>query len=104
MTVLVPAHFWSEIANALLLGAHLSAFDASRRLERFAATGLEVADRGAAGVQDALGLAEQHRLTVYDALYLQLALDVDGELATLDRPLAAAARATGVVVRTAASP
>jgi predicted nucleic acid-binding protein len=35
---------------------------------------------------------------VYDALYLQLAVDVDGELATLDRDLARAARAEGIEV------
>jgi LuxR family maltose regulon positive regulatory protein len=37
-----------------------------------------------------LHLADRHGLTVYDALYLQLALDVEGELATLDRDLAKA--------------
>ena len=35
---------------------------------------------------------------MYDALYLQLAADVAGELATLDRDLARAARAEGVEV------
>jgi predicted nucleic acid-binding protein len=35
---------------------------------------------------------------VYDASYLQLALDIDGALATLDRALAAAANAEGIEV------
>jgi len=96
ITVLVPAHFWAEVGNALLLGAGISALEASARLERFAAAGPDVADRGADGVRDALALAERHRLTVYDALYLQLALDVEGEIATLDRPLSRAAKASGV--------
>jgi predicted nucleic acid-binding protein len=39
---------------------------------------------------------------VYDALYLQLAADVEAELATLDRDLAQAARAEGVGVVTPA--
>ena len=43
-----------------------------------------------------LALARTHRLTVYDAAYLELALRVDAPLATLDRKLAAAARAAGV--------
>jgi predicted nucleic acid-binding protein len=46
----------------------------------------------------ALRLAEQHGLTVYDAAYLDLAIDVDAELATLDRDLARAAVAEGVAV------
>jgi len=49
-------------------------------------------------VADALDLADRHRLTVYDALYLELAADVDAELATLDRDLTRAARAEGVGV------
>ena len=44
----------------------------------------------------ALALAERHRLSVYDATYLWLAIDVDGELATFDRDLARAAAAEGV--------
>jgi predicted nucleic acid-binding protein len=43
-------------------------------------------------------LAERHGLTVWDALYLQLALDVDGEFATLDGDLIRAARAEEVAV------
>lgn len=43
-------------------------------------------------------LAERHRLSVDDASYLWLAIDVDGELATLDRDLARAAVAEGVAL------
>ena len=43
-------------------------------------------------------LAERHRLSVYDASYLWLAIDVDGELATHDRDLARAALAEGVAL------
>jgi predicted nucleic acid-binding protein len=43
-----------------------------------------------------LALARTHRLTAYDAAYLELALRADAPLATLDRKLAAAARAAGV--------
>ena len=62
------------------------------------AAGVEVADRGLPGVFDAVELAARHGLTVYDAVYLQLVLELDGELATLDRALARAARAEGVPV------
>ena len=46
------------------------------------AAGIEAADRGPVGVAYAGGLAEQHRLSTYDATYLWLAIDVDGDLAT----------------------
>ena len=44
----------------------------------------------------ALALADEHDLSVYDAMYLELALRMRLPLATLDRALAAAAQATGV--------
>ena len=41
----------------------------------------------------ALALARRRRLTIYDALYLELALRADAPLATVDRALASAAMA-----------
>ena len=41
-------------------------------------------------------LAEQHRLSAYDAAYLELALRLGLPLATADRALIAAAQAVGV--------
>lgn len=46
----------------------------------------------------ALDLAEAHRISAYDAMYLELALRLRLPLATLDRALATAARASGVGV------
>ena len=43
-----------------------------------------------------LDLAVEHRLSAYDAMYLELALRMRLPLATLDRALAAAVRAAGV--------
>ncbi|MBI3745802.1 MAG: type II toxin-antitoxin system VapC family toxin [Chloroflexi bacterium] len=96
--ILVPAHFPVEVANALLRGARLSGLEASTRLERLQSTGIEATDRGLPGLLGAVELADRHGLTVYDALYLDLALDIDASIATLDRELAAAARAEGVPV------
>lgn len=45
-----------------------------------------------------LSLAERHKLTVYDAAYLELALRLGAPLATFDAALAEAARAEGVHV------
>ena len=45
-----------------------------------------------------LTLARRHRLTAYDAAYLELALGEASPLATLDEALASAARAEGLSV------
>jgi len=66
------------------------------RLERLKAVGVSVAEGGRSGIVEAIGLADRHRLSVYDAAYLQLVLDVEGTLATLDAGLGRAAKAEGV--------
>jgi predicted nucleic acid-binding protein len=67
-----------EILQALALGGGLA---------------ITTAEVDRAGV---LALAEQHRLTGYDASYLWLAQHLDAELVTLDRPLIRAAAALGL--------
>jgi predicted nucleic acid-binding protein len=96
--LLAPPHFWSEVANGLF-NRRRDPLLTSIDLQVVDALGIEVADRGLTGLIDAVALAQKHRLTVYDAAYLQLALDIDGELATYDRALAQAAQAEGIVVR-----
>jgi predicted nucleic acid-binding protein len=96
--VLAPPHFMSEIANALLRGVGLDASDAVARLQQLFTFGVDIADRGVLGISDAVELAQRHRLSVYDAAYLSLVLDVAGQIATNDRALARAARAEGVSV------
>ena len=96
--LLAPAHFGAEVANALLRGHGLPPADVNYRLDRLWATGVETADRGQRGLIAAIDLADRYRLSVYDAAYLSLALDVDGELATLDVALGVAATAEGVPV------
>lgn len=94
--LLAPAVHWTEVGHALLRHASRSASVAALRLDSLIAAGVEMADRGPDGVRAALELAARHGLSVYDATYLWLAIDVDGELATLDRDLARAAEAEGV--------
>lgn len=96
--LLVPAHFLAEVANGHLRGRRVSAADVAARIERLVASGVQSADRGLHGLIESIDLADRHGLTVYDALYLQLALDVDGELATLDGDLRRAALAEDVAV------
>lgn len=95
-TRLVPATFWSETANGLLIGNRVEPNAVRGHLADLSDLGLEVADRGLKGVLEAIGLARQHGLTIYDALYLYLALDTDATLATYDGDLGRAARAEGV--------
>ncbi len=94
--ILAPAHAVAEVANALLRSVGLDALETSNRLRQLFGIGLEPVDRGLSGLLGAVDLADRHRLTVYDALYLDLAMDGDAELATLDRDLAAAATSEGV--------
>ncbi len=96
--LLAPVHFRAEVANALLRSVRLPAAEVSLAAGEIDRSGVELVDRGLKGVLEAIDLADRHGLTVYDALYLQLALDVDGELATLDKDLATAAAAEGVAV------
>lgn len=96
--ILAPPHFPVEAANALLRGIRLEPADVIARVGELFEAGVGIADRGLPGLFDAIELADRHDLTAYDAAYLQLALELDGELATLDRALARAARTEGLSV------
>lgn len=97
--VLVPPHFPMEVANGLLRGTTIkSTHHVVALVRELYAAGFEVADRGLRGIEGAIRLAAEHDLTVYDAAYLDLAIDVDGELATDDRRLLVAAKAEGVPI------
>lgn len=97
--LLVPPHFSFEVANGLLLGSSIRSVDqVTDRLRSLFSVGFEIADRGLRGLEETTRLADRHRLTIYDAAYLDLAIDVDGELATLDRALRTAAEAEAVPV------
>jgi predicted nucleic acid-binding protein len=96
--VIVPPHFGHEVANALLRSARVGASATVAALDRLFTVGIEVVDRGPIGLNISTGLADLHGLTVYDAAYLYLAMDVDGDLATRDRVLIAAAAAEGIEV------
>ena len=96
--LLAPPHFRVEMANALLRSVRLETADVLVRLERLFRAGVDVVDRGMMGLMDAVEVAARHGLSVYDAAYLSMAMDLEAELATRDRVLARAARAEGVEV------
>ena len=88
---LVPALWWFELRNALIVNERRGRVTEQqsarflRNVERLPIVVDTVPDES--GV---LGLARRHRLTVYDAVYLELALRTALPLATLDATLAAA--------------
>jgi predicted nucleic acid-binding protein len=96
--LIAPTHYPIEVANALFRSARLPAIEVAAHLRRLFVSGVETTDRGLTGLLGAIELAERHRLSVYDASYLYLAIDVNGSLATLDRALARAATSEGVEV------
>ncbi|WCT74782.1 type II toxin-antitoxin system VapC family toxin [Sphingomonas naphthae] len=100
--IVVPRHWWLEVANGALMGerrgrslpAQTARFEA-----RLAMIDVETDEEGGGDIfARILPLARAHRLTVYDAVYLELAERRGLALATLDRDLGDAARAIGVEV------
>jgi len=95
----VPSLWWFEVRNTLIVNERrkrLTEGDTSAFLRGLARLGVTV-DRSPKE-SDVLTLARRHRLTVYDAVYLELALREGVRLATLDTDLAAAARAENVAL------
>ena len=98
-TAHVPAIWWFEVRNVLLVNERrrrLTARDTSIFLGALGRAKFQVDQRPVEA--SILALARSHRLTVYDAAYLELAMRKVLPLATLDRALAHAARAEGVAL------
>jgi predicted nucleic acid-binding protein len=92
-----PGLLWWELRNVLVIAERYGRLTEQRtseflsELSQLAITVDLSPDEAAV-----LGLARRYRLAVYDAAYLELALRQTLPLATLDGPLARAARAEGV--------
>ncbi|HWK45521.1 MAG TPA: type II toxin-antitoxin system VapC family toxin [Stellaceae bacterium] len=92
-----PSLWWFEVRNTLIVNerrARLTEADTAAFLRGLSRLGVTV-DR-APNEATVLTLARRHRLTVYDAAYLELAQRDGVPLATLDAALANAARADRV--------
>jgi predicted nucleic acid-binding protein len=94
---------WSlEIANGLVMAerrGRIKAADSAAFVAMIEELPI-VADRatGARALHETISLAREHRLTAYDAAYLELAMRLGLPLATGDRGLSAAAQRVGVVL------
>jgi len=98
---IVPALWRLEVANALLAAerrGRLGKSQAEECLKLMADLPLSVDAPGNQSWSDTVLLARAHRLTAYDAAYLELAIRLDADLASLDRELRRAAKTMGVKV------
>jgi predicted nucleic acid-binding protein len=98
-SAIVPTLWWFELRNGLIVNERrggITENETTRFLLRLAE--LPIAINVTPDEGRIMALARRHRLTVYDAAYLELALREGAPLATLDGPLANAARAEGVPV------
>ncbi len=96
---LAPGLWWAEVRNALVMAERRGRMTPSQTHAAVAeveALGVEL-DHAPDG-EVVLRLAREHRLSVYDALYLELATRTRHPLASLDRALLRAARAENVRV------
>lgn len=88
--LIVPGHFWLEVANAF--GARrLPGADVLQAIHELDAFGLETIETDRAQLILTIDLMERHGLTAYDAVYLALAITWDGLVVTFDAALRAAA-------------
>jgi predicted nucleic acid-binding protein len=97
----VPGLWPLEVANALLVGerrGRTTPADVAHFLTLLGTFPIAVDDRTVARAWvEAMHLARAHRLSAYDASYLELAMRLGLPLATLDDELKAAAAAVGVL-------
>ena len=96
---LVPQLWHMETRNSLLTAERsrrLSVKGAAERLD--ALKGLPIRTDVDPDFQSAFDLARAHELSIYDAIYLELAKRERAELATLDGALSRAAAAEGVAL------
>lgn len=101
-TALVPAHWFLEVTNVLAMAERRKRITAPKSaafLSLLETLDVEVDHEGAArAFEHLLPLCRSHRLTSYDAAYLELALRRKPPLASLDDDLRAGAKALGIVV------
>lgn len=97
----VPDLWWYEMRNILVVGerrGRISADNTAAFLSDISELRIEM--DAARNDLPLLDLARQHKLAVYDAAYLALALRERLPLATLDKRLEAAAASEGVALLT----
>ena len=98
-SAMVSALFWFELRNIFLIGerkGRISEADTARFLSNLARLPITT-DREPNEIA-VFHLARTHRLSIYDAAYLELAQRMSAPLASLDNALVKAARAEKVAL------
>jgi predicted nucleic acid-binding protein len=100
-TALAPRIWWYEVRNLLIVNERrqrITAADTAEFLNLLSSYPIRIDTVD--DEQRNFQLARQYHLSIYDAAYLSLALKHRVPLATLDKPLVAAAQAAGVALLT----
>jgi predicted nucleic acid-binding protein len=99
-STVVPALWFLEVGNTLLLAERRRSLSAAARRDHLAdLSRLPITidhEMASHAWQRTMELAERHALTLYDAAYLELSLRHQLPLATFDAALRRAAKAAGV--------
>ena len=94
--LLVPAHFWLEVINRVRRVPGTNGERMLATVHRLDSFGIQTVESSRPMLIQVIDRVERHGLTPYDAMYLALAETVDGQLATLDGPLARVAGSRAV--------
>jgi predicted nucleic acid-binding protein len=101
-SAIAPSLWWFEVRNALIQNERRSRISKAETAAFLAALlRLPITIEFGTEEEALLRLARAHRLTVYDAAYLELAKRKGFSLATLDSDLIRVARAEGIPLLTA---
>ena len=94
-----PGIFWAELRNVLIVAERRGRVSPSQTEAALGSVGnLGITLDHAPEDATILRLAREHQLSVYDALYLELAIREQRPLATLDRALGKAAESEQIKV------
>lgn len=100
--VWVPAHWRLEVSNALCMAERrkrLNSAGVAQAVALFAQIPVSIdPETNARATAESLSLARQHKLSVYDSAYLELALRRGAKLASLDEPLREVAKKVSVAI------
>lgn len=104
MRIVVPSHWYFEVSNGMLMGerkGRMELSDVGPFVSRLSDLMIEIdVAPVTSAMTQILPIARDYQLTVYDALYLELAGRHALQLATLDADLASAARRAGIALFT----
>lgn len=100
--IVVPTHWSLEVSNGLLMAerrGRATSAETARAIQLLEGLPIDADPRTAERAMSAtVALARSHKLTVYDAAYLELCAREALALATIDRELLAACKACGCAV------